>query len=42
MATRYRRKALKEFIEAGDRWTTGLLVLVVIVATYGLVQRFGG
>jgi hypothetical protein len=41
MATRYRRKSLQELINAGDRWMSGLVVLFVVCAIYGLLDRLG-
>lgn len=41
MATRYRRKSLQDLLDTGNRWLTGLAVLFIVTATYGLIDRLG-
>lgn len=42
MAPRFKRPTLEELIVQGRIWTTAGIALVAILATYGLVDKFGG
>jgi hypothetical protein len=40
MITRYRRRSLAEFIATGNLWLLAWLIVVIAMATYGLLDKF--
>lgn len=41
MTTKYRRRALSEIIGAGDLWLRAWLAVIILLATYGMIERLG-